>query len=618
MNAKPADSDVVVAFPTGEGSASVVPSLPIVPPKGSPDAAMARAARLARRSLGASQAFVWLAADERFIPDDPTPGLADLSDGLGTFLHRVIESDGPLTSNADGAASLFGMPIRLGKNVLAVLGVCGPPAHRWSEDDADVLNDIAETLTTELALRDKLDRAAELEERQRLVLQAGGMGTFDFDPRTGESDWDEELYGIWGLEPGTDNAFAAASKRIHVDDQERVAADIDAAFDPTGSGRHAVEMRIVNPDTGRMRWVQSNGRATFEGTTPVRMVGAVHDITERKRAEERLNLALRAGRLGIYEWYPGTGETFWDDAAYAIYGVEPGSPISYERVVSLIHPDDRAEVEADMRGVLSADGTGRRDVRYRIIRPDTGAIRWIHADGDMSFEGRRPFRLVGTVRDVTVEQEALERSRLLTRELNHRVKNLFAIVSGMIGLTARTSPDPREMGIALRNRIQALASAHALIQPAITGEAIQRSQVTFQALATTVLEPHMSAANNVSLSGPPVALTPSAASSLALVVHELATNAAKYGALSMSGGRLSLTWRFDGARGTKPSEKGGSLLITWEETEGPPVESVPKTRGFGTTLIDLTVRGQMGGTIESEWRSGGVVHRLTLPMERIV
>ena len=332
-------------------------------------------------------------------------------------------------------------------------------------------------------------------------------------------------------------------------------------------------------------------------------------------AEEQLRMALRAGRLGTFDFDPRTGTAKWDEELHSIWGLAPGTPDLFLRAIERIHPDDLAMVEAGRRAALDAHGNGRHDVELRISDATSEEEHWVHVVGTVTFENGEAVRMVGTVRDITDRKQAEERSRLLTRELNHRVKNLFAVVTGLISLTARTSDTPAAMGKALRDRVYALASAHALIQPAITGELIETSQVTLQALAAAIIEPHQRDADRVTLAGPTLTLRANAASSLALVLHELATNAAKYGALSVGTGRLDVSWDVD--RRTNSGEDASTLNLVWRERGGPSIDTSPTTRGFGSTLVDMTVRGQMRGTIETEWQADGVEYHIALPVARM-
>ena len=329
-------------------------------------------------------------------------------------------------------------------------------------------------------------------------------------------------------------------------------------------------------------------------------------------AEERFRLALRAGQVGTWDFDPATRAVSADDGLYRILGLPRDTEDLFAVIHNIVHPDDRPLWEADLAAALDPSGPGRRDVEVRVRHGDTGAVRWVHTIGQVTFEHGRPARVVGTVRDITDRKEAEARERLLTRELNHRVKNLFAVVTGMIAMTARTAPSPKEMAAGLRDRVHALARAHALIQPAVTGEAMTTTDVTLQTLAAAILEPHARTADALSLGGPPLSLRPDAASSLALVLHEMATNAAKYGALSVPEGRLAITWRIDRSQAAEPR-----LDLDWTETGGPPIAAAPERKGFGSTLIEMTVLRQMAGTLDTAWEDGGVRHTLSLPLGRL-
>ncbi|WP_138468291.1 HWE histidine kinase domain-containing protein [Poseidonocella sp. HB161398] len=208
--------------------------------------------------------------------------------------------------------------------------------------------------------------------------------------------------------------------------------------------------------------------------------------------------------------------------------------------------------------------------------------------------------------EIRLRQEISTR-QLLVGELNHRVKNLFSVVSGMIGMTARGAESPAEMSEALRGRINALARAHDLIRPVVTQQSEGRADVSLQALVVTLLEPHlMRQDDHVTVTGPTLSLGAGGATNLALVLHEFATNAAKYGALSVPEGHLAVTW----------TTEGGRLLLDWTETGGPAVE-VPAAAGFGSRLVDMTVRGHFRGSMETDWRPDGLHRQLVLPLGRV-
>ena len=207
------------------------------------------------------------------------------------------------------------------------------------------------------------------------------------------------------------------------------------------------------------------------------------------------------------------------------------------------------------------------------------------------------------------ERKQAEQDRLVVlRELNHRVKNLFAIAIGMVTMTARTAGTTERMAESLRGRLKALASAHELIRPTVSSSNQQAQPTTLALLIERVLAAHVNDdAVQLQTDGPPVAIGPVGATSLALVLHEIATNAAKYGSLSVRDGRLAISWRIEGR----------NMLLTWAETGGPPVAGAPARSGFGADLARMTAKGQLGGAFEQLWRPEGVEIRLTAMLKRL-
>ena len=210
-------------------------------------------------------------------------------------------------------------------------------------------------------------------------------------------------------------------------------------------------------------------------------------------------------------------------------------------------------------------------------------------------------------RDISDRVELEQERQLLVRELNHRVKNLFAMVSAMVGLTAGSSRDVREMAEALTGRIAALAHAHDLIRPAINPASI-RDETILRDLLEKLLAPHLGDGTRLCrVSGPEIFIGADATTQLALVIHELATNAAKYGALSMPDGTLDLSWRRD----------DGSLVLTWDERGAPPARPEARKPGFGSKLIDATVKRQLLGEISYAWEADGLKVELSIPLDSL-
>lgn len=327
---------------------------------------------------------------------------------------------------------------------------------------------------------------------------------------------------------------------------------------------------------------------------------------------ERLALAAEATELGLWEWDVRTGETYWSDRQKDIFGLPLDRPASYDFWLSALHPDDRDFVLERVTSLLDPASGGRLELEHRLVRPD-GQIRWIIARGRMMYDvadgERKPSRLLGTILDITDRRKGEESRRLLVQELNHRVKNLFAMASGMIALTARTAQSTKHMSVVLRGRLEALARAHELIRPAITGDEPAERETSVEEIVRVVLAPHTDRETpaQMSISGGAVPIGPRAATSLTLVLHELATNASKYGALSVHEGQLAILWTHDDV----------ALDLLWQERNGPAIESAPAVEGFGSQLARTSVTSQLTGTIDYDWRREGLRVRLRLPLDSL-
>ncbi|PRY81275.1 two-component sensor histidine kinase [Marivita geojedonensis] len=209
--------------------------------------------------------------------------------------------------------------------------------------------------------------------------------------------------------------------------------------------------------------------------------------------------------------------------------------------------------------------------------------------------------MVETELQLRHERDAME---TLARELNHRVKNLFSIVGGMVTLTARSSETPSEMAQVLQGRLSALDWAHSMISPALSEGDLATRSIDLRALVERLVQPHLtSGADRLGIDVPDLELSGRVVTDLALVIHELATNAAKYGALSGPEGRVDVSGTLDET----------TLEVIWREAGGPDIPEAPSETGFGSRLIELTIVRQMNGGLETTWHRSGVVHCLTVP-----
>jgi len=214
--------------------------------------------------------------------------------------------------------------------------------------------------------------------------------------------------------------------------------------------------------------------------------------------------------------------------------------------------------------------------------------------------------------DVSQRKLHEEQQGLLLRELDHRVKNLFAVVGGMVTLSARSAATPMDMAATIHGRLGALASAHQLVMMRELAAANDKPQTTLGELVRAVLSPYIDPerggdTSRVEIVGPEIPVGGDAVTNLALVVHELATNAAKYGAFSVPGGRVHVSWTM----------ANGRVAVVWEELGGPVVRGPPERGGFGSLLAQRSVTGQLAGDLAFHWNPDGLIVNLSAPAERL-
>lgn len=320
--------------------------------------------------------------------------------------------------------------------------------------------------------------------------------------------------------------------------------------------------------------------------------------TERLRqSEERRSLALSAGDMGSWELDVASGVFQWDDGLFRIFGVEPGAfEPTRERIRDMVHPDDRDR--CTLTDVTSGDEM-RYQREFRVIRP-IGEVRWCFGAVAVTRDERGGLRrLNGVTVDITERKRAEERQVLLAREVDHRAKNTLAVVLSVLRLTrAKTTP---EFISTVEGRIHALAATHNLLS-ATRWEGADLCKIVDEEMAPY----HASHRRRVVTEGPAVVLLPATAQAVALAVHELATNAAKYGALSTDAGTLQLAW----------SIGPGAVTLTWSETGGP-ATTEPKALGFGLTIVRSSIEEQFRGGVVYDWRPEGLHCTLSIPSAQI-
>lgn len=311
---------------------------------------------------------------------------------------------------------------------------------------------------------------------------------------------------------------------------------------------------------------------------------------------ERLSFALDAGRMGSWALNIDSRDYEASELCKANYGRHPHEDFGFADLVASIHEADRDRMTHAMETAIQ-DGSDY-DIEYRVIWPD-GQVRWVHARGraDAIVPGGSAKRMAGISLDITDRRRAEERQRLMLNELNHRVKNTLATVQSIAFQTLRTARTPAEFREAFEARLLALSETHNLL----TRENWEGAAL--RAIVDSELEALGGVGRAVVMPGAEVHLSPKAAVAVGMGIHELATNAMKYGALSVSRGLVTVHWEV----------RDGVLELDWAESDGPRVEA-PQRRGFGSRLLEKGLAAELGGSVELMYREQGLTCAMRLPM----
>ncbi|MBU2532837.1 MAG: PAS domain S-box protein, partial [Alphaproteobacteria bacterium] len=368
-------------------------------------------------------------------------------------------------------------------------------------------------------------------------------------------------------------------------------------------------------EQGQTIWMNANGDPVFDAAGTFKGYrGTGTNITIRKEAEARLRasearqrIATQAAGLGVFEWFIAENRVVWEnDRMYELFGLSPtDAAVSREAFFAeYIHPDDIDAFECAVRaGVKDGDNFA---ATCRIHRKSDGVMRWLEFAGRLQFGADgNPDRVIGVVADITERQRHEQHIQLLMREVNHRSKNMLALIQAIARQTVANGPEdfmPR-----FSERLRSLAAAQDLL--------IQNrwTAVPLADLVRAQLSHFIDLiGDRITVTGPSLLITPAAAQTLGLTLHELATNAVKHGALSTSRGTVTIAWD------APPTGDGGQpFTISWTERGGPSIRK-PERSGFGSLLTSKMVEISVGGEVSIDYAPAGLVWRLTCPVGRIV
>lgn len=318
---------------------------------------------------------------------------------------------------------------------------------------------------------------------------------------------------------------------------------------------------------------------------------------------DNLRRAIHAAGVALWSWSVADDCFGMDDQAFRLWGLPYSLEVKFEDLSAHIHPADRDRVREAFtatRGIV-----GSYEIDFRIMIEDE--IRWISARGLGDDAALHFGQMFGIFLDVTGRKQAEEGHELLAGEMSHRVKNLLAIAMGLTNMSSRSTTSAKEMAELLTGRLAALGRAHDLVRP-LPGH--QGQAALLGDLLSILLSPYEDLgafSGRIRVAVPRMGIGEHAATALALVIHELATNSLKYGALSADTGTLDVSG----------STTGSDLDLVWTERGGPQVEPPNEAKGYGSQLVKRSVSGQLGGTIDFDWAGDGVIVTLRLNGEKL-
>lgn len=319
--------------------------------------------------------------------------------------------------------------------------------------------------------------------------------------------------------------------------------------------------------------------------------------------EAHLQLAIDAAGVALWSWNVKDDTLTMDERGYRLWGVPISEFVTFEDLSSRIHPADRDRVRAAF--VATRAISGRYEIDFRIMLGDQ--VRWVSARGKGSDEGMVANLMFGIFLDVTGRKQAEEGHELLAGEMSHRVKNLLAIASGLTAITSRSAKTAADMARELTHRLTALGRAHDLVRPLPGHEGKAALLADLLAVLLAPYDDLGAFSGRIRISVPRMGVGEKAATTLALVLHELATNSLKYGSLSSETGTLDVSC---------PSPDG-QLVIVWTERGGPPVTAPEGRPGYGSTLATRAMSEQFRGTIQCDWPLAGAIITLTMDKDRL-
>jgi two-component sensor histidine kinase len=326
-------------------------------------------------------------------------------------------------------------------------------------------------------------------------------------------------------------------------------------------------------------------------------------ITPQAWEPEHLKLAIDAARVALWSWNVDSNRLTMDELAFELWGLPWRSEVEFETLSAHIHPADRDRVRAAFIATRSV--AGPYEIDFRIVLGHE--IRWISARGRGADAGIVGRIMYGIFLDVTGRKQAEEGHELLAGEMSHRVKNLLAVATGLAQLSGRSAATAAEVSSDLVGRLMALGRAHDLVRPLPGHEGVAALLGDVIAVLLAPYDDTGAFSGRIRVAVPRMGVGEKAARTLALVVHELATNSVKHGALSVETGTLDVS----------SSAEDLEVVLVWAETGGPLIQGAPDMRGFGSKLVARSLSEVLNGTVAYDWQPNGLVATLRMRRDRL-
>ena len=499
--------------------------------------------------------------------------------------------------------------------VVTFLGAQSFKQRTWTAAERSLIREVGERVKTameraraETALRESEARLRQFGDASSDILWIRDAETLQWDYLSAAF---ESVYGLpvsralMGDNLHSWIELIAAEDRSHaLDSIQRVLNGEQVTF----------EVRIRRPD-GENRWLRDTDFPIYGPGGRVERIGGIgQDITEIKQAqqrleesEERLRIAIEVGQQGLWDWNIRTGDVIWSDQHYRLDGYEVGEIVpSYEAWRARVHPDDVAAAETALHQAMDTHTDFEHE--FRSVHPN-GTVLWLYARGRFFYNDQgEPLRMVGAMIDTTERRAWAERQNVLVAELQHRTRNLIALVRSTADKTVRTSVDLPDFHSRFRDRLEALARVQGLLS-----RLTDVDRVTFDDLIRTELSAMNDTLDRVTLDGPSdIRLRSSTVQTLAMALHELATNAVKYGALGQPAAQLTVTWSL----GDKGADGRPWLHVDWRESgvQMPTNGIASRGTGQGRELIERALPYQLGAKTTYVHGPHGVHCTISIPV----